>query len=166
MILSIIVAMDEKRGIGYKNQLPWRLSSDLIRFKSLTMHHHVIMGRKTYESIGRKLPGRTMIVISRNADYQAEGCFVAHSLDGAINFAKNEGEDEAFLIGGATIYNTALPRVDRLYLTLVHTETTADTFFPELDEAEWIEAQRIDLRADEKNEYSTTFRILNRIKTQ
>jgi dihydrofolate reductase len=102
MILSVIVAMDENGGIGYKNRLPWRLSTDLVRFKNITMNHHVIMGRKTYESIGRVLPGRTMIVISRNERFEAEGCLVAHSLEGAIHFAINEGEDEVFVIGGAS----------------------------------------------------------------
>lgn len=162
MILSIIVAMDEKRGIGYQNQLPWRLSADLVRFKMLTMHHHVIMGRKTFESIGRILPGRTMIVISRNHVYEAPGCLVAHSLDGAINLAEKDGEDEAFVIGGATVYEAALLRADRLCLTQVHAVTEADAFFPEINDGDWIESQRIDLPADEKNEYSTTFRVLNR----
>lgn len=154
--------MDEKRGIGYKNRLPWYLSSDLKRFKKLTMNHHVIMGRKTFESIGKVLPGRTMIIISRNKSFEAEGCLVAHSLEGAIALAQKEGEDEAFVIGGATIYRMALPRADRLYLTQVHAATKADVFFPEWDEGEWVEAQRIELPVDEKNQYPTTFRILNR----
>lgn len=162
MILSIIVAMDEKRGIGFQNRLPWRLSSDLMRFKKLTMNHHVIMGRKTYESIGKLLPGRTMIVITHQGGFQAQGCFVAHSLNAAINFAKNEGEDEAFVVGGATIYKAALPLAKRLYLTLVHASITADAFFPELDEGEWIEFQHIDFPADEKNQYPTTYQILNK----
>ncbi len=163
MIVSIIVAMDENRGIGFRNRLPWRLSSDLIRFKNLTMNHHVIMGRKTFESINKLLPGRTMIVITRNDQYQAPGCLVAHSLDNAIDLAENRGEEEAFVIGGEAVYKTVLPLAQRLYLTLVHVITTADAFFPDLDEKEWIEVQRVDLPADEKNQYPTTFRILNRV---
>jgi dihydrofolate reductase len=162
LIVSVIVAMDENRGIGFQNRLPWRLSSDLKRFKSLTLDHHVIMGRKTFESIGKLLPGRKMIVISRTHGYQAPGCYVAHSLDEAINFAKNEGEEEAFMIGGAAIYKAVLPFTDRLYLTLVHASTTVDAFFPEVDEGEWNEVQRIDFPADEKNQYPTTYQILNK----
>ncbi len=162
MIVSIIVALDENRGIGFQNGLSWKLSSDLKRFKILTMNHHVIMGRKTFESIGKLLPGRSMIVISRDHGYQAPGCFLAHSLDKAIGFAKKEGEEEAFIIGGATLFTQVLPLVDRLYLTMVHASTTADAFFPEMNELEWVETWREEISADEKNQYPTTFRILNR----
>lgn len=164
MIVSIIVAMDEKQGIGFQNRLPWKLSADLKRFKSLTMHHHVIMGRKTFESIGRLLPGRKMIVISRNPNYQTAGCLVFHSLDEAIDFAKNEGEEEAFIIGGESVYKAALPLADRIYLTRVQAVTQADAYFPKIDENEWREVYRTSHPADQKNEYPTTFSILQHIE--
>lgn len=163
MIVSIIVAMDEKRGIGYRNRLPWRISSDLTRFKKLTMEHHVIMGRKTFESIGKILPGRTMIVITRNDRYKASGCLVAHSLDEALQIAKNNGDDEAFIIGGAAVYKAALPLANRIYLTRVHAETPTDTFFPEINESVWHEIQQSNHPVDTKNQYPTTFSVLNRI---
>lgn len=164
MIISIIVAMDEKRGIGFRNRLPWHLSADLVRFKKLTMKHTVIMGRKTYESIGKILPGRTMVVITRSENYHAASVFVVHSLAEAITVAKNHGDEEAFIIGGEAIFKMALPIAQRIYLTNVHTVIEADVFFPQFDESEWIVDQCIDVPADEKNQYPSTFSILNRIK--
>ena len=109
MIRSIIVAMDERGGIGLNNRVPWHIPADLRRFKALTMGHHLIVGRKTYESIGRVLPGRTMIIVSRSKDYRAEGCWVVSSLQGALRLAEEGGETEVFIGGGGMIYAQALP---------------------------------------------------------
>lgn len=162
MIVSIIVAMDEKRGIGAQNRLPWRLSSDLKRFRELTMGHHIIVGRKTFESIGKPLPGRQTIVVTGNSNFEAPGCLIAHSLEEAIALAEERGEQEVFVCGGAAVYAQALPIADRLYLTLVHAETEADTLFPEWEQDKWIERESFHHRADEKNQYSFTFKLLAR----
>ncbi|HWQ31842.1 MAG TPA: dihydrofolate reductase [Blastocatellia bacterium] len=162
MIVSLIVAMDERRGIGFEGRLPWRLSADLKRFKALTMGHHLIAGRKTYESIGRPLPGRTMIIVTRDPDYQAEGCLIAHSVDEALALARARGETEAFIIGGAEIYAQTLERADRLYLTQVHAITDADVFFPAFDESAWREQEVSPHEAGEKNQYPSTFKLLVR----
>ena len=162
MIVSLIVAMDERRGIGKENHLPWRLSADLKRFREQTMGHHIIVGRKTFESIGKPLPGRQMIVVTRNPDFKPEGCMVAHSLEEAITLARERGESEVFVCGGARIYARSLNLADRLYLTLVHTEADVDTFFPEWDERDWIEKESSFHPADEKNEYATTFKLLQK----
>lgn len=160
MIISLIVAMDEKRGIGMEGKLPWHLPADLRHFKSLTMGHHIIMGRKTYETISRPLPGRTMVVVTRNPVYQAEGCLIAHSLESAIEKARESGEDEVFIIGGSQIFAEALELADRIYLTLVHTITNADVFFPAMEPDHWVEIEAEDHKADNKNQYSLTFKIL------
>jgi dihydrofolate reductase len=133
MTISIIVAVAENQAIGYNNQLLWRLKEDLQRFKSLTMGHHIIMGRKTYESIGKPLPGRTSVVITRDLNFKAEGCRVVHSLEEALKVE----DSEVFIIGGAEIYNQALPLADKIYLTRIHASFPGDTFFPELDLNEW-----------------------------
>jgi dihydrofolate reductase len=160
MIVSILVAMDERRGIGRDNRLPWRLSSDLKRFRELTMGHHIIVGRKTFESIGKPLPGRETIVVTRDTDYRAEGCLVARSLEEAIEMARERGESEVFICGGAAIYRDSLAASDRMYLTLVHAEVNADTFFPEWNAGEWVELESADREADEKNQYPFTFKLL------
>jgi dihydrofolate reductase len=162
VIISLLVAMDERRGIGKDNLLPWRLSSDLKRFRALTMGHHIVVGRKTFESIGKPLPGRHMIIVSRNRDYTAAGCFVAGSLDEALALARERGEVEAFVCGGAQLYGQALGAAGRIYLTVVHAVVEADTFFPEWDPDEWIEKQSSHHPADEKNQYPSTFKILER----
>lgn len=160
MIVSLIVAMDKRRGIGLNNRLPWRLAADMKRFRELTMGHHLIVGRKTYESIGKPLPGRQMVIVTRDQDYRAEGCAVVHSLDEALGLARARGEQEAFIGGGAQIYAEAIGLADRLYLTLVEAETAADTFFPEFDEDEWRERESFYQPADEKNQYPFTFKLL------
>lgn len=160
MIVSLIVAMDEKRGIGKGNRLPWRLSADLKRFRELTMGHHIIVGRKTFESIGKPLPGRHMIVVTRNRDFKPEGCLIAHSVEDAMRVARKREESEVFVCGGAEIYARLLERADRLYLTLVQAEVGADTFFPEWDESEWDEKESSFHPADEKNEHATAFKLL------
>lgn len=135
MMLSAIVAMASNRCIGRDNTLPWRLPADLKRFKQLTMGHTLIMGRKTYESIGRPLPGRTMIVVTRQRDYAPEGVRVVHSLEQALEQAG--GDDEAFIAGGADLYRQSMERVRRLYLTRIEREYEGDAFFPEVDLSGW-----------------------------
>jgi len=162
LIISLIVAMDEQGGIGHHGGLPWRLSTDMKRFKAITMGHHLIMGRKTYETIRRPLPGRTMIIITRNKAYHADGCIIAESLDEALRLAEESGEGEVLVIGGGEIYRQALPFVNRIYLTTVHAHVPADVFFPELNLEEWKEIWREEVPAGEKDSYATTFRILKR----
>ncbi len=160
MIISLLVAMDERDGIGQDNRLPWHLSTDLKRFKALTMGHHILMGRKTYESIGRPLPGRVNVIITRSPDYQAEGCLIAHSLREALSLAELAGESEAFVIGGGQIFAQALPLADRIYLTRVHTLSEADVFFPEFDLKEWSIQATSEVLADDKNQFSSTYMVL------
>lgn len=161
MLLSIIVALSDNHVIGTGNQLPWRLSADLKRVKALTMGHHLIMGRKTYESIGRPLPGRTNVIITRNGSYAPEGCVVVGSLKQALSVAAED--TEAFVFGGGEIFREALPLVKKIYLTKVHCNIGGDTFFPELIDSEWREVERQDFKADEKNEYDYSFVTLERL---
>ena len=144
MIVSLIVAMDERGGIGLRNRVPWHLPTDLKRFKALTMGHHLIVGRKTYESIGRALPGRTMIIVTRSKDYRAEACWVVSSLPEALRLAEERGETEAFIGGGGSIYAQALPVADRIYLTRVHVVVEADVVFPVWEEDGWRVVRRED----------------------
>ena len=160
MIISILVAMDEKRGIGKDGRLPWRLSSDLKKFRELTMGHHIIVGRKTFESIGKPLPGRETIIVTRNESYSPAGCFIARSVEDAISLARARGESEAFICGGAEVYARSLCAADRMYLTLVHADCGADTFFPECDSGEWVEVESRYHAADEKNQHPFTFKVL------
>lgn len=162
MIISLLVAMDEKRGIGKDGKLPWRLSSDLKRFRELTMGHHIIVGRKTFESIGKPLPGRRTIVVTRNPELRPEGCQVAASVEAAIETARMNGETEAFVIGGADIYAQAFDIADRIDLTQVHAEVDADTFFPELNTDQWTEVAADRYPADDKNQHAFSFKILER----
>ena len=162
MIISILVAMDEKRGIGKAGGLPWRLSSDLKRFRQLTLGHHIIVGRKTFESIGRPLPGRQMIVVTRNESFAPEGCFITHSVEDAISLARERGEGELFICGGAEIYAQWFGLADRMYLTLVCADSDADTFFPEWDRDEWAEIESEHHIADEKNQHPFIFKVLNK----
>ncbi len=164
MIVSIIVAMDEKRGIGLGNRLPWHLSADLKRFKALTTRHHVILGRKTFESIGRLLPGRVMIIVTRQPNYHPSGCIVARSLQEALELAAARGEEEVFVIGGGAIFAEALKKADKIYLTVVHTRVEADTFFPPIEPQEWDETTVAYHPPDVNNDYPSTFSILVRKK--
>lgn len=138
--LSIIVAVAKDGVIGLNNTLPWHLPEDLKRFRALTTGHHIIMGRKTYESLGRLLPGRTTVIVTRNQDYQLEGALVAHSLEAAIALCKND--DEAFLIGGAELYQAGIKLANKLYLTEIDLDIAGDAFFPEFDVSEWQEISR------------------------
>ena len=131
MKISIIAAMDEKMGIGKNGQIPWHIPEDLQRVKKLTTGHTIIMGRKTFESIGRPLPGRKNIIITHNLSYNSMGCQIATSLNEAIELAKASGESEAFIFGGGDIFSQALGLADELYLTIVKGDFGADTFFPD-----------------------------------
>ena len=160
MKLSLIVAMERSGVIGRDGDLPWHLSADLRRFKQLTMGHHIIMGRKTFDSIGRLLPGRTSVVVTRQSDFAAPGAVVTHSLPDAVAAASND--DEAFIIGGAEIYQQALDIVDRIYLTEVDAEVAGDARFPDFDRSEWTVADRTEHPADERNDHPHTFTVLER----
>lgn len=135
--LSLIVAVARNRVIGLNNTLPWHLPEDLKRFRALTTGHHIIMGRKTYESLNRLLPDRTTIIVTRNQDYQVPGALIANSLEQAIDLAAND--DEAFLIGGAELYQVGLKLADRLYITEIDAEFTGDAFLPEFALQDWQE---------------------------
>ena len=162
MRIALIVAMAENRVIGRNNQLPWRIPADLRHFKALTLGKPVIMGRKTYESIGRPLPGRDNIVISADSGYQAEGCQVVHSVEQALEAAGSC--EEAMIIGGANLYRQTLENADRLYLTLVKAEPEGDTWFPEIELQQWREIERQAHAADESNEYDYDFVVLERAR--
>jgi dihydrofolate reductase len=153
-MLSIVVALTENNVIGTANALPWKMSDDLKRVKALTMGHHLIMGRKTFESIGRPLPGRTTVIITRQKNYQAEGCIVVYSINEAIEAARND--NEAFVFGGGEIFKEALPYVDRIYLTRLHTTINGDTFFPDISSEEWKVTDQNDFPADDKNQFPCT----------
>ncbi len=141
--------MDRNRLIGNKNQLPWHLPADLAHFKQVTMGKPIIMGRKTYESIGRPLPGRTNIVLTRSSDFQAQGVVTANTLEQALDIASAEGE--VMIIGGSSIYELALPRADRLYMTYVDDAFEGDAWFPEFDIEQWRIIASEEHSADEKN---------------
>ena len=153
--ISIIVAMARNRVIGAGNQLPWRLPADLKHFRRLTMGHPIVMGRKTYESIGRPLPGRTTVILSRDPAYTAPGCIVLASIDQALALAA--GGEEVFVIGGAELYQQMLKRAQRIYLTEVAADVAGNVLFPELDLTQWREVDRRIHPADSKNRYSCAF---------
>lgn len=160
MIVSLLVAMDERRGIGKQGRLPWRLSKDMKRFRELTMGHHIVVGRKTFESIGKPLAGRQMIIVTRDRDYKVAGCFTVHSITDAIEMARAHGETELFICGGAEVYRETLDLAERIYLTEVHADSDADIFFPEFNRDDWLETASEPHTADEKNEYPFTFVVL------
>lgn len=141
MKISLIVAMASNRVIGLNNKMPWRLSADLKRFKQITLGAPILMGRKTFESIGRPLPGRTNIILSRNPAYAQDGCIVVNDLETALWTGGRHG-DELFVIGGADLYRELLPRADKLYMTEIKRAFPGDTFFPEWNPDEWEEVAR------------------------
>lgn len=138
--VALIVAMAKNRTIGVNNTLPWRCPEDLKHFKALTMGHHMIMGRKTFDSIGKPLPGRTTVVVTRNTDLNIAGCLIAHSLEQAV--AACAGDDDIFIVGGAELYAQSLALVDTLYITEIQQEVEGDAHFPELNLNEWQEVSR------------------------
>jgi dihydrofolate reductase len=155
MNVSIIVAVSRNLVIGKDNQLIWKLSADLKRFKDLTTGHTIIMGRKTFDSIGKPLPNRTSIVVTRQKDYKIEGCIVVNSLEEA--FEKVADQEEVFVIGGGAIYKEALAKANKVYYTKVHKNFEGDAFFPVIDLKEWESVKREDCYPDEKNEVPYSF---------
>jgi dihydrofolate reductase len=164
MRISIIVAVAENGVIGRDGKLPWHLSDDLRRFKKLTVGHTIIMGRRTWESIGRPLPGRRMIVISRQAGYRAgtDGVLTAVNIEAALQMAADGGAGEAFVIGGAELYRAALPRAGRLYVTRVHAAVAGDTYFPLAEFRGWRRIESEHHEADAVNDFSFSFEVYER----
>ena len=165
MKISLIVAMASNRAIGLNGQMPWHLSADLKRFKQITLGSPILMGRKTFEAIGRPLPGRENLIISRNADYQQPGCRVFTDIDSALGYAKNSAE--LFVIGGATLYEALLPAADYLYLTQIDKSFVGDTFFPQIEQAVWQQLSREDVVDDANVDFAYSFIKLarqNRLK--
>ncbi len=160
-MITIIAAVAEQNALGKDNQLIWHLPADLKRFKQVTSNHHVIMGRKTYESLGKPLPNRTNIIITRNGDFKADGCVIVNSLEQAIEASKEDRNP--YILGGAEIYKQAIEIVDKLDLTFVHHTFDADVFFPEIDPKIWKETSREDFKADDKNNYAFSFVTFERI---
>ena len=161
MKISIIVAMASNGVIGRDNQLPWHLTAYLKHFKQKTLGKPILMGRKTWESIGRPLPGRTNIVITRDSSYSAAGCEVVNSIDAAIAAAGEH--DEVMVIGGAELYRQVLPDTETIYLTKIHEVFAGDTRFPEIYNTEWHQVERVDHEADEKNSHDYSFIRLDRV---
>jgi len=162
MIISLIAAMDKEMGIGKEGKLPWRLGADLKRFKETTMGHHMIMGRKTYESIGRVLPGRISIVLTRQNLSLKDEPLIARSLDEALELARQNGEEEVFIIGGGQIFSQALKFADRLYLTQVDTNAGCDIFFPDFNLDDWVVIEKEAHSADECNQLPFVFTLLEK----
>ena len=160
-MISYIVAMDKNRVIGKDNQLPWHLPADLKFFKKVTMGHPIVMGRKTHESIGKPLPGRENIILTRNQTYKSEGCSVIHSVE-ELNRLVEEKNEEVFVIGGAELFKATFAHVDRLYITKIEHEFEGDTYFPDFKESDWkIISQEKGIK-DEKNPYDYSFIIYER----
>ncbi|BCB04439.1 dihydrofolate reductase [Bacillus sp. KH172YL63] len=161
-MLSFIVAMDKNQVIGINNELPWRLPADLAFFKKTTMGQPIIMGRKTFESIGKVLPGRENIIVTRDTDYSKDGCTVIHSIEDIKRINANTDE-ELFVIGGAEIFNATFDSADRLYITLIDEEFEGDTYFPELDPNEWKVISKEKGMKNEQNPYDYYFIVYDRI---
>lgn len=166
MIVSIIVATDENGGIGRNNRLPWHLPSDLHRFKKITMGHHIVMGRKTYETIGIPLSGRVMVVVTRNIKFKCDYCLVVNTIESAIQLAANNNESEVFIIGGGDIFSQSINLAEKIYLTTVHTKLDADVFFPKINYAEYklIHNENIDFYPGD--EHTSDFKIFVRKKRE
>jgi len=160
MVISIIVAIGNNRVVGINNSLPWKLPADMEHFKQLTMGKPVIMGQKTFESIGKPLPGRTNIILTRDKNFKPEGCTVVYSIEEALAAAKNF--EEVMIAGGVSIYAQFLPLADRMYLTLVEGDFAGDAYFPEFDYNDWSETDRVSHSADEKNIHKYTFITLQK----
>lgn len=170
MRISLIVALADNRVIGRDNRMPWHLPDDLKYFKRMTMGKPILMGRRTFESIGKPLPGRTNIVITRQTDWRAEGVQVVHSLSEGIELATSlpliDRNEEVMVIGGAQIYREALPKTQRLYLTEIHGEIEGDTFFPPVNGEEWMEVAREDHQARPASPYDHSFVVLDRVTSR
>ncbi len=161
--ISLIAAQSENRSIGIDNRLPWRLPADLKRFKALTMGHTLIVGRKTFESIGRPLPGRTLIVVTRRQGYAPRGVQVAHSVEEALERAQGE---EVFIGGGEEIFRQTLDHADRVYLTCIQKDFPGDAFFPELDKSLWRLVEREDYEPTVETPFAYSFRVYDRVEAE
>jgi len=165
MKVSAIVAAAKNRVIGNNNQIPWYLPADFKYFKKTTLDHCVIMGRNCYESIGKPLPKRTNIIVTRDPFYLVTGCLTAHSIEEALGIAFDTGETEAFIIGGGQIYEQTIDYLDRIYYTEVDLEPEGDVFFPQIDHTEWAEVSREHHSKDEKNDHDFSFIVYDRINS-
>lgn len=161
-MISLMLAMDENRVIGKDNQLPWHLPADLQYFKKVTMGHPIVMGRKTYESIGRLLPGRENIIITRNKSFQVNGAVILHNVAVIKEYA-DKCEKEVFVIGGAEIFREILPETDKLYITQIHHTFEGDTYFPQIDSNQWRVTSSVKGKVDELNVYQHDFNILEHL---
>ncbi|NEU30096.1 dihydrofolate reductase [bacterium LRH843] len=159
-MMSFVVAMEQNRVIGKDNKLPWHLPADLAYFKKVTTGHTIIMGRKTYESIGRPLPNRRNVILTRDPNFYAEGCDIVHSPDEIVKLCNGDGE--CFVIGGSELFSLLWNEVDRLYVTYIDANIPGDTFFPEIDESKWQLCSARQGKVDEKNRYAHEFRIYER----
>ncbi|WP_240374487.1 dihydrofolate reductase [Bacillus piscicola] len=158
-MIAFVVAMDKNRVIGNNNDIPWHLPADLRHFKEVTTGHPIVMGRKTYESIGRPLPGRRNIIMTGNRDYQAPGCDIVSTVEEVLDISKTQ---ETHVIGGETLFEQFFPHAEKLYLTIIHDAFTGDTFFPKFDEEEWNVVDRKEGPTDDKNKYPHTYYTLTR----
>lgn len=165
MRISAIAAVARNGVIGKDNDIPWYIPDDLKFFKRTTLNHHIIMGRKNFMSLGKPLPGRTNVIITRDPFFIATGCIVVHSIGEALDVARENGEDEALIIGGGEIYSQSSDLWDRLYLTSVDADVEGDVFFPEIDLAEWELISEEHFDADDRNEYAFTIRTYDRIRS-
>jgi len=168
MIISLIAAVSKNHVIGKNNDLPWHLPDDMKFFMQTTKGHHIIMGRKNYDSIPEKfrpLPNRTNIVVTHQASFKAPGCLVVNSLEKGLEIALRNGEQETFIIGGSEIYNAGMPHANRLYLTEIHAVVEGDTFFPEVNRLEWKEISRKTHPADERHLHNFDFVVYDRVTT-
>jgi dihydrofolate reductase len=165
MKISMIAAVSANGVIGKDNDMAWNLPDDMKYFKQTTAHHHVLLGRKNWESIPlkwRPLPNRPNIVITRNDEYEAVGGTIANSLEKALQIAKEANEEEAFIIGGGEIYRLGLPLSDRIYITEIHSEVEGDTYFPEWDKSEWVELSRVHHETDERHAFPFDFVVYDK----
>jgi dihydrofolate reductase len=164
VVISVIAAVARNGVIGRGGELPWHLPADLRRFRKLTTGHHIVMGRKTFETLARPLPERTNVVITRQIGFDAPGAVIAASLDEALAGARQAGETEVFVIGGAEIFRIAIPIADRLYLTQIEGDVPGDTYFPEYDHSQWRLIEQFDRPPDEKNVLPMTFLRYDRLR--
>ena len=164
MQISTIVGFGNNQEIGKDNDIPWYLPADLKYFKKVTTGHPIIMGRKCFDSIGRALPNRTNIIVSRNPEFYIEGCILTHSVDAALSVAKQSGASEAFIIGGGQIYKWGLPLSNKLYITEIDIDIpNADIFFPKIDYSQWHLKEEVKYSKDDKNAYDYCFKLYERI---
>jgi len=162
MIISAIVAASKNWVIGKDNEIPWYIPNDLRYFRRMTLGHHVVMGRKNYESIGKPLPKRTNLIVTRDENYDAPGCHVVHSIDEAIKFAKDNNEEELFICGGGEIYNQTLAMTDKLYFTEIEAVVDGDVYFPKIELHDWSLISTERNQADDRHEYGYNFMIYER----